>query len=142
LAPSDFADPSARGLLLRLVELLDSVGATEWRPDILAGIDDPWLQAPVDRVRALLPTVGRLSDAQVAAATQTMRRQLHDTRLAVELRENSLALEDAEPEDRERIKARIAENSRQRAALQRAIVASGTALGQRLPVIPARFRES
>jgi hypothetical protein len=125
-----------------LTDLLDSVGAAEWRPDILAGVDDPWLQAPADRVRAFLPNVARLSDAQIVATTQVMRRQLHDTRLALELRENSMALEDADPEDRERIKARIAENSRERASLQRAPGTSGRTLGQRPAVIPARFRES
>ncbi len=142
LGADDFPDPSTRGLMLHLAELLRTASRSEWRPDVLATVGETWLQEPVDRVREFLPDVGRLTDAQLSAASHAMRRQLRDSRLAVELREHSMALEEADPEDRERIKAKIAENSRERAALQHAEGTGAPGLGHRLAVIPARFRQS
>jgi len=142
LAAADFPNPSTRGLLLHLADLLNAASRSEWRPDVLSTVGEPWLQEPVERVREFLPDVRRLTDAQLSAASHAMLRQLRDSRLAVELQEHSMALEEADPEDRERIKAKIAENSRERATLQRAEGTDAPGLGHRLAVIPARFRQS
>lgn len=142
LDAADFTDASARGLVLRITDLLASA-RRDWRPDLLIEVEDPWIAANVARVRDLLDDVGRLSDAQLASALDAIRRQLREARLAMELREHSLALQEAEADVVDRIKARIAENNRERFALQKedANQAHGpSALGRRVSAVPARFR--
>jgi DNA primase catalytic core len=143
LDPMDFTDPSTRALVLRITDLLASSARDDWRPDLLVELEDPWLAGSVAGVRALLDDVGRLTDAQLASEADSIRRQLREARLAMELREHSLALQEAESDVAERIKARIAENNRERFALQKedSSQARGpTALGRRVPAVPARFR--
>lgn len=95
-------------------------------------------------MRDLLPAVDRLTDGQVSGLAESMARQLRDARLAVELREHDVALQEAEDtEVVDRIKARIAENARERLALQRqdeAAPRGPAALGRRVAAVPARFR--
>jgi hypothetical protein len=144
LDASDFTDPTARALLLHLHQVLASAPA-DWRPDLLAEAEDPWLAEGARRVRPVLDDVARLSDAQLAAELHSIRRQLRGARLAVELREQTLALQDAEDDVAERIKAGIAENARERFALQKEDTRDArgpTALGRRVPAVPARFRSS
>src|SRR2546425_1087763 len=83
-------------------------------------VSEAWLARSVTGVRALLEDASRLSDAQIGSEVDSVRRQLREARLAVELREHSLALQEAEEEVADRIKARIAENNRERFALQKA----------------------
>jgi hypothetical protein len=113
----DFTDPALRGLTLRLDDL-SAAARDDWRPDLLAEIDDGWLDPTVRRVRELLEDIGRLSDAQVETELDAVRRQLREGRLAIELREHSLALQEAD-----------ARQPRGPAAL-----------GHRVSAIPARFR--
>ncbi|TMB85812.1 MAG: hypothetical protein E6J45_14920 [Chloroflexi bacterium] len=94
-------------------------------------------------MRALLEDASRLSDAQIGSEVDSVRRQLREARLAVELREHSLALQEAEEDVADRIKARIAENNRERFALQKDDAQQphgSAALGRRVAAVPARFR--
>ena len=143
LDPSDFTDPSTRALMIRITDLLASSVRDDWRPDLLAELEDPWIAGIVAGVRELLDDIGRLSDSQLASEADSIRRQLREARLAMELREHSLALQEAESDVAERIKARIAENNRERFALQKedANQPHGpSALGRRVSAVPARFR--
>lgn len=141
---ADLTDALARGLALRIAEIMGAEARADWRPGVLDLIDDPWLEAPISRVRDLLPAVDRLTDGQVSGLAESMARQLRDARLAVELREHDVALQEAEDtEVVDRIKARIAENARERLALQRqdeAAPRGPAALGRRVAAVPARFR--
>ena len=142
LDATDFTDPSTRALLLHLAERLASAPGA-WRPDVLAETEDDWLAGAVARVRELVEQVARLSDAQLASELESIRRQLREGRLAVELREHTLALQEAEDEVADRIKLRIAENNRERFALQKEDSHQPhgpSALGRRVAAVPARFR--
>ncbi|HZT08280.1 MAG TPA: DNA primase [Chloroflexota bacterium] len=142
--PDDFRDPAARALVLRMLELTsrESLGG-EWRPDLLEITDDPWLDEPIQRVRAATEEIERLTDAQVQALCGAIGGQLRAARLAAELPELSILAQEAEPDQLAQIKARIGQISNELVALRRALPADTigpSALGRIPPLVPPRFR--
>lgn len=143
LDSGDFTDPAARALVLRIEELMRSDLRGDWRPDLLAAAREPWLEAPISRVRRALAGVERLTDAQITASAGPIARQLRDSRLAIELPEMTALARESDPESLAQLKARIAEINRERAALRRQD-ADGprgpAAVGGRAALVPPRFR--
>ena len=103
LEPADFTDPSARALVHRITALLRAEARDDWRPDVLELAEEPWLEGPIARVRTFLEDVRRLTDAQIEAETQRVSRQLRASRLAVEISESVILLEEAEDDEVARI---------------------------------------
>lgn len=119
LKPDDFPDPAMRGLLLRIQEALGGDARNDWRPDILEGVGEPWLEDAVSSVREALPAIHPLSDAEVASEALSVSLELTELRLAMELSDLQALAQDAEGEDAQRLKALIGERARARAQAQR-----------------------
>ncbi|MBM2811794.1 MAG: primase [Chloroflexi bacterium] len=139
---SDFSDPEARALLLRLVELIQTDARAEWRPDLLELAREQWLERPEAAVRQYLADVQRLADVQITASLHSIGRQLHDGRLALELPELVALANEADSEVQAQIRARIGEIARERVISERMDAGQhGPAgVGQRVATIPSRFR--
>jgi DNA primase len=140
--PGDFADPSARALLYRVLEVAEASGRADWRPDLLEVVEDPWLADACERVRTVLHEVDRLTDPQLAASATAIARQLRDHRLATELEHLRAIAQDPEGEMAGEVRARIAQLNQERVALHRDAADQPRgpgALGQR-QIVPSRFR--
>ena len=139
--PTDFTDPAARALAERITLLLGQEARDDWRPDVLDLAREDWLEGPIARIQTLLDDVRRLTDVQIAAEAQRVGQQLRLSRLAVEIGESILLLDEAAPDEIPRILATIAEKNRERAALWKGAGAPGPPrLGKRVALIPSRFR--
>jgi DNA primase len=140
--PGDFADPSARALLYRVLEVGEASGRADWRPDLLEVIEDSWLAEARGRVRSVLDEVDRLTDPQLTSSAMAIARQLRDHRLATELEQLRAIAQDPEGEMAGEVRARIAQLNQERVALHRDAADQPRgpgALGQR-QIVPSRFR--
>ncbi len=141
--PGDFADPTARALLFRILDAAEAGGRADWRPELLERIDDPWLADIVARVQRVTEEVGRLTDAQLEQSASAIARQLRDHKLAAELEQLRALAQDPDTEMAGEAVERISQINRERAALWREVgdLPRGPgALGQRPAAVPARFR--
>jgi hypothetical protein len=140
---ADFTDPSARALAYRIGELIRQDARDDWRPDLLELAGEAWLEPAIARVREILPEVAQLADAQIAGLGQSMRRQLRESRLALELPELMALAQESDPDGLSQIKERIAQINRERVLLRREDAdqpRGPAAVGKRAAIIPARFR--
>jgi hypothetical protein len=143
LDANDFTDPSARALLLRVLEIARTEARADWRPDLLDLATEEWLEEPSERVREALKDIERLTDPQVAAQIESMGRQLRSGRLSAELPELVVLAQDADPDALAQVKARIGQITSELGALRRQAAEAPrgpSALGSLPPVVPARFR--
>ncbi len=141
--PGDFADPAARALLFRILEIAETGGRADWRPELLEDVEDPWLADVVARVQRVAEEVDRLTDAQLDQSASAIARQLRDHRLATELEQLRAIAQDPEAEMGREARERIGQINRERAALWREAVDRPRvpgALSQRPAAVPARFR--
>jgi hypothetical protein len=139
----DFTDPSARALILRILEITRSEARADWRPDLLELIDVPWLEEPIALVRESMVDIERLTDAQVVAQMQTAARQLRAARLSAELTELAVLAQEADEDALVQIKERIGRIASELADLRRGTNGSArgpSALGTLPPIVPPRFR--
>jgi DNA primase len=143
LDANDFTDPSARALLLRVLEVARTEARADWRPDLLDLATEEWLEEPSERVREALKDIERLTDPQVAAQIESMGRQLRSGRLSAELPELVVLAQDADPDALAQVKARIGQITSELGALRRQAAEAPrgpSSLGSLPPVVPARFR--
>ena len=141
--PADFTDPSARALMLRILEITRSEARADWRPDLLELADAPWIEEPIARVREALVDVDRLADAQITSLGQSVGRQIRSGRLLAELPELAVLAQEADPDALAQVKARIGAITSELAELRRQDTGAPkgpSALGRLPPVVPARFR--
>jgi hypothetical protein len=141
--PDDFTDPSARALMLRILEITHSEARTDWRPDLLELAADEWLEEPINHVRGTLRDIERLTDEQIANQVSSVGKQLRAARLSSELPELSVLAQESDPDALVQVKERIGQITSELAALRRQAAGAPrgpSALGTLPPLIPARFR--